>query len=74
MTCLEINCVEGSGDYYPYCDLILAKGLDGLAFGIKWELALTSTSRYYVGFHSETGRDFMVGTENATPIFTAVFR
>ena len=61
ITCLAVNCTEGSGDYYPYCDLIKARGLDGLAFGIKWELDLAATSRYFVGFHSATGRDFMVG-------------
>ena len=61
ITCLAINCAEGSGDYYPYCDLIQARGLDGLAFGIKWELDLASTDPYWVGFHSATGRDSMVG-------------
>ena len=61
ITCLAINCAEGAGDFTPYCDLIKARGLDGLAFGIKWELDLASTDAYWVGFHSATGRDFMVG-------------
>ena len=70
ITCLAVNCAEGSGDYYPYCDLIKARGLDGLAFGIKWELDLAATKFYWVGFHSETGRDFMVGVEDNPTIWT----
>lgn len=61
ITCLANYCAEGPGDYYSYCHLIQARGIDGLAFGIKWELDLKSKEIYNVGFHSATGRDSMVG-------------
>lgn len=61
ISCMAMQCAEGAGDYNSYCDFIQARGLDGLAFGINWELDLSSVEYYWVGFHSANGRDFMVG-------------
>lgn len=62
LSCIAINCAAGAGDYYPYCDMIEARGLDGLAFGIHWQLGLTASTNYCAGFHSEEGRDTMTCT------------
>ena len=70
ITCLANICAYGSGDRKPYCELIQARGLDGLAFGILWETDISSTDFYWVGFHSATGRDFMVGAQDDYEIYT----
>ena len=70
MTCMANICAYGSGDKKAYCELIQARGLDGLAFGIKWELDVSSTNFYWVGFHSATGRDFMVGNKDGYYVYT----
>ena len=69
ITCALIYCADKS-DYYPYCHLMSARGIDGLAFGIHWALDAASTNFYYVGFHSPVGRDSMVGFKKGADITT----
>jgi len=64
ITCIAKYCAA-QDDYYPYCHLIDAKGIDGLAFGIHWDLDVASTKSYYVGFHQTEGRDTMAGFKKA---------
>ena len=43
ITCLDYMCSFGAGDHDGYCPALRAKGIDGLAFGAKWEVYNSSS-------------------------------
>ncbi len=58
ITCLALKCSEGVAiDASQYCDMVKAKGLDGLSFGVYWTIDVASGLYYCVGFHSEERND-----------------
>lgn len=59
ITCMAIFCAIAGTEVYN-CPIIEARGLDGLAFGIKFEIdvAATAAGAYYcAGFHREEHSD-----------------
>lgn len=60
ISCLAIYCAEQMNDWENdgyYCHFIKARGLDGLAFGVNFEIDATSTDYYCAGFHNEETTD-----------------
>ena len=58
ITCLANYCAEQlrDDDSY-YCHFIKARGLDGLGFGVQFEIDSGSTENYCAGFHHEETTD-----------------
>lgn len=64
-------CTFGAGDRDGYCPALEAKGIDGLAFGGKWEIDTASTDFYCLGFHYEEQSDtFTCARETSSGIRT----
>jgi hypothetical protein len=62
ITCLAYKCLGvESEDLLGVCDLIDARGLDGLAFGVRFDLDNTfdndNSNPYCAGFHNEGTND-----------------
>jgi hypothetical protein len=59
ITCLASRCIEGDTEdsVFGACDLVQARGLDGLAFGVRFDLDDTTGSPYCAGFHNEGRND-----------------
>lgn len=73
--CVASVCAENDGDLEDngYCLLINARGLDGLAFGIKTVVDNASTEKYCAGFRDPIGNQesFVCGYDGFD-IYTSV--
>lgn len=59
ISCTASFCAEHD-DFNEYCGLIAARGLDGLAFGITFNIDYGSDDGYYcAGFHKAESSDVM---------------
>jgi|688.fasta_scaffold714178_1 hypothetical protein len=57
MTCIATRCILGDiSDTAGRCDMIEARGLDGLAFGVNFEVDIGS-GQYCAGFHNPYKND-----------------
>ena len=72
MTCLATYCALD--DSNPTCDLIEARGLDGLAFGVNFKITKAGASGrdYCAGFHREESSDIAICEEYKSPAMFAV--
>ena len=70
ITCLANYCaLVGAGDN-EYCPLVESRGLDGLAFGVQFEIDATSGSDYCAGFHNEENTDTAVCSDSGSYLNT----
>ena len=59
ITCIAKYCAMNDIDSM-FCDLIEARGLDGLAFGVQFKIESGSTLQYCAGFHNDESTDIAV--------------
>ena len=64
ITCLANYCALQTNDN-EYCPFIEARGLDGLAFGVHFEIDTGSSNFYCAGFHNEEFTDIAACTYSA---------
>ena len=68
ITCIANYCALQQDDGNQACDLLAARGLDGLAFGVSFKIkkATGSGKDYCAGFHREESTDIAVCEEYKT--------
>ena len=68
MNCFANYCALQTGDTQTLCDVVEARGLDGLAFGVQFKITKAGASGrdYCAGFHREESTDIAVCEEYKT--------